>query len=148
MSTSLLGTTTKGLIHVIASLLTSSKIPAASSFLMLLFVLARLFATLYNYIDKKCRFELWTVQEHSFSNICSKVELKSLYGSRWAASWSILILWFSSLPWNIQTNGQYLNWDSKNALKILFYQNLKIISFCIMQIAFCWLFCIYLAHVH
>ena len=35
--------------------------------------------------------------------------------NRNALSWSLLIFLFNWRLWNIQTNGQYLNWDSRNA---------------------------------
>ena len=64
------------------------------------------------------KFLSWIEKELSFAKSCWNVESESLYTNLSALSCSLFIIVLSVLLWNIQTNGQFPNWDSIKAFMI------------------------------
>ena len=65
------------------------------------------------------RFLWWTETDLSLERSSSNDKKWSLQTILSALSWSLFILWFIYLLWNIQISGQYANCEKTNAFMIL-----------------------------
>ena len=78
------------------------------------------YATLYSSIPRVWMVLWWIVYESSLASNSSNVEFVFWWINRRVISWILLIQLFIFRLWNIQTSGQYPNWDIMKQFMTIF----------------------------